>query len=194
MAGDASPTAGDAVPPAGARGRRVFFALWPDDALRREILARAPGRAVHGGRPVPAANLHLTLVFVGQADAAPLRCLETAARRVVFPPFDFRLRGLGMFPGPRVLWLGDVEPAETLAALAGDLAAALQEACGHPPETRPWCPHVTLARRVRHPVPPTPVEPLTWPVRRFWLVESVSTPQGPVYRPRIAYPAQGVDL
>lgn len=193
MAEDVSRPPGDAVPPAGAPGRRVFFALWPDDALRREILARAPGRAEHGGRPVPAANLHLTLVFVGRADAARIRCLDTAARRVVFSPFSFQLLGLGSFPGPGILWLGEAEPEAPLAALAGQLSEILAKDCNHRPETRPYRPHVTLARRVRRPPPPTPVAPLTWRVRRFCLVESLDTHDGPRYRPLAGYPAQGVE-
>ncbi|WP_200178331.1 RNA 2',3'-cyclic phosphodiesterase [Ectothiorhodospira mobilis] len=194
MAGDASRPPGDSAPSTGGRGRGVFFALWPDDALRREILARTPERGVHGGRPVPAANLHLTLVFVGRVDGTQLRCLETSARRVVFTPFSFQLRALGMFPGPRVLWLGAAEPAQPLARLAGALAGVLATDCGHRPETRPYRPHVTLARRLRHPVPPTPVAPVTWRVQRFCLVESVDTPAGPRYRPLAWYPAQGADL
>ena len=49
------------------RTARVFFALWPDAdarvalaALAREIAARTKGRAP------PAANLHMTLAFIGE--------------------------------------------------------------------------------------------------------------------------------
>lgn len=49
--------------------RRVFFSLWPEDALRGEIL-RGIGDFVSasGGRAVPAANLHVTLLFLGSVE------------------------------------------------------------------------------------------------------------------------------
>jgi len=55
--------------------RRLFFALWPDEATR-EQLAHITRKAVRGsgGRPIPVENLHSTLVFLGSVP-------EIASRR-----------------------------------------------------------------------------------------------------------------
>ena len=48
---------------------RLFFALWPDDALRRQIAAQAVAlNHAHegGGRLLPQDRLHLTLRFMGE--------------------------------------------------------------------------------------------------------------------------------
>src|SRR2546421_394268 len=46
--------------------RRLFFALWPSEALQ-SAFTHATRKAVRacGGRPVPAHNLHVTLAFLG---------------------------------------------------------------------------------------------------------------------------------
>ena len=56
---------------AGEAQRRLYFALWPDAALRATIARVAAGpAAVAGGRAVPAADLHVTLAFLGGVPAA----------------------------------------------------------------------------------------------------------------------------
>jgi 2'-5' RNA ligase len=44
-----------------------------------------------------------------------------------------------------------------------------------------FSPHLTVLREVRKPLPPTPFEPVLWPVREFVLVDSVSGTH-PAYR------------
>uniref|UniRef100_UPI002FDC87E7 2'-5' RNA ligase family protein n=1 Tax=Pelomicrobium sp. TaxID=2815319 RepID=UPI002FDC87E7 len=61
---------------------RLFFALWPDEALERRLV-RLVDRVVLacGGRGVPAGKLHLTLVFLGDVErerVAPLRALAAS--------------------------------------------------------------------------------------------------------------------
>ena len=98
---------------------------------------------------VPAANLHVTLKFLGQLDearvAAIADALGSAASRA--DPFDVDFRGLGAFPTtsrPRVVWAG-LEGGRALGALAGAVDAALA-ALGLPREPRPFAAHVTLGR------------------------------------------------
>jgi hypothetical protein len=64
-------------------GRRVFFALWPDDGLRTSLW-RATREAVRasGGQPMPAHNLHVTLVFLGSVADRRIPELEAIADRV----------------------------------------------------------------------------------------------------------------
>jgi len=68
-----------------------------------------------------------------------------AARHVRFP---VPAEGLGAFPdprAPRVLWIGLPEYGGELTRLASDVEAALV-AIGFAPESKPFHPHLTLAR------------------------------------------------
>jgi 2'-5' RNA ligase len=44
--------------------RRLFFALWPSDAVRARLAQEAQSHAGLG-RAIPVRNLHITLVFLG---------------------------------------------------------------------------------------------------------------------------------
>jgi 2'-5' RNA ligase len=98
---------------------------------------------------VAAANLHVTLKFLGQIEAARVDPIAEAIAAVVARTsvFELGVRGLGAFPSPgrpRVVWIG-LEPAAPLAALAGELDGALGT-LGIPRESRPFAAHVTLGR------------------------------------------------
>jgi len=151
--------------------RRLFFALWPDEEIRREIVARRERLGRVSRRQVPAHNLHLTLVFLGNLANERVTGLETLAEAVQAPPSSLTLDRFGWFPRPRVLWLGGEAPA-ALARLQAQLHRRVLES-GIRLDDRPFRPHVTLFRQViRRPELPGP-EPLIWPVRDFVLVESL---------------------
>ena len=62
---------------------RLFFALWPDSAVRAVLQASCQAVTVScGGRPVPPRNYHLTLAFLGQVDSADLAGIRAAAAQV----------------------------------------------------------------------------------------------------------------
>jgi 2'-5' RNA ligase len=148
---------------------RVFFALWPDDAVRAAI-SRATRAAVQagGGRPIAKDRLHLTVVFLGELTSAGL----DVARQV--PPiavggFELVLDAVGVWPESKILWLAPSAPPAALGELETRLWHALVEGGFHA-EHRTYRPHVTLARRSR------PVDAVTdavrWPVTELALVES----------------------
>jgi 2'-5' RNA ligase len=96
----------------------------------------------------PAENLHITTKFIGEWDRARLEELKRALAAVPCPaPFVIEVRGLGWFPNPhhpRVFWAA-IHAGGALAELAratDETVAAL----GVPRETRPYSPHLTLAR------------------------------------------------
>jgi 2'-5' RNA ligase len=131
---------------------RCFVAILLDDDARTAVAGevdrlRPLCRAVAW---VPAANLHVTLRFLGeQPDAAVdglVEGLEETAR--LTPPFTLGLHGVGAFPGlerPRILWVGVAAGALELRALQARVQAAL-EARGFGREPRPWHPHLTVGR------------------------------------------------
>lgn len=157
--------------------RRLFFALWPDDGARAALAAlgrRVAGES--GGRAVPAANLHLTLAFLGDVPPERADLLPAVASAVDGAAFDLVLDRLGAFPRAGVGWVGPSQVPAALTQLQSALATALLEA-GFGLEDRPFAPHLTLARRIVRAVDPVAVEPVAWRADRFALVESARGPE-----------------
>lgn len=167
--------------------RRLFFALWPDPAVRvrlREAQAAMPWR---GGRPVHVEDVHVTLVFLGMVDAARQACAERVAAAVHAERFVLRVDQQGYWPKPRVAWCAPGETPEALRRLVRRLTCVLGD-CGFAPERRPYRPHVTLFRHSRA-VPTSPLaEPFDWPATEFVLVESAPAGEGPRYRVLACWP------
>ncbi len=162
------------------RGRRLFFALWPDVRVRA-ALARVQRELVIHGKPVRAPNLHLTMMFLGQVDADTQQCVETAASNVRAEPIRFALDSSGHWRRARISWLApSVQPA-ALETLAHALHDALSE-CGFAAPTRDFKAHVTLARKVLRAPPEHAFAPIHWRANDFVLVESCSGEKAGQYR------------
>lgn len=161
--------------------RRLFVALVPS-AQERGALAAAAAELRHGGRAVPAENLHLTLAFLGTVDAAATRAAATALAGVRGPPFELAFSRVGHFPRPRVLWAAAPGAPAALYALQGAVARALGEA-GFEQEPRPFTPHVTVARNVaRWRGPEALPRAVAWRLDAVTLVASRTLPRGARYR------------
>ncbi len=157
--------------------RRLFFALWPDAGVRQQLAAAAR----HWTRyPVAAANLHMTLQFLGARTAAEMACCCEAAGQLQGEAFELQLDYLGGWTKPRVQWLGTSHIPPALLQLVEQLQAALLP-CGIAAAPRRYVPHVTLSRKEKNPRIQAGLTPVCWQVRDFVLAESVSTPQGVRY-------------
>jgi RNA 2',3'-cyclic 3'-phosphodiesterase len=173
--------------------RRLFFALWPDEEAR-SALAHATAEAVRhcGGRAVPAANLHMTLAFLGSVPQGRLPHLQRAARALgaVFAPdgpLSLTFDRLAHWPGPQILCA--IAGGETPAVPA--LATALREAlvaAGFSPDLKPFEVHVTVARKVARPPAAALMRPVAWCFESFALVDSRTERAGPIYSVVESYP------
>jgi 2'-5' RNA ligase len=134
---------------------RIFLALNFSVAVTRkvaeEVDRRKAAMADAGFRVawVPAANLHLTLRFLGSVGEEPVEGVVGACGRVAarHQPFEAKAIGVGAFPSagkPSVLWVG-VEPSPALTALQREIDAAMVE-LGFEKEERAYHPHVTVGR------------------------------------------------
>jgi len=100
-------------------------------------------------------NIHLSLKFLGDVDAAREPELRAALKRAAGTlseprPLTLQVTGLGVFPDyhrPRVLWAG-VTPDPALELLQHGVEQAFAP-LGFPTEARPFRPHVTLSRAAR---------------------------------------------
>jgi 2'-5' RNA ligase len=173
---------------------RLFVAL---PLLANRELLRWQEQLRQCGSPLkvtPAAQLHLTLKFVGDTTVAEADRWSQFLAELPMPvswPEQFILQGLGAFPRPQrpqVIWVG-VTPAEPLQELAARCEEFAQQQ-GRPPEQRRFQPHITLAR-----VRQAPTQKLSallqqlqsasagsWQPREVVLMQSRLTPRGPEYR------------
>lgn len=151
--------------------RRLFFALWPNADTRNEVARLADAIELHrAARRIPPEKLHVTLAFMGDTPPDRQACYEQAADALKGEPFTLILDHFGHFPKPRVFWMGPTEYPEVLGILVKKLVTAL-EACGFERESRPYRPHVTLARKVNR-RPSTETARVEWYCDTFCLVES----------------------
>jgi 2'-5' RNA ligase len=95
-------------------------------------------------------GLHLTLRFLGPTPVERVPELAAALAAVAgrVARFPVTISGAGAFPGPlhpRTLWLRIEVGADRLSELAADLGA-VAAADGAQLETRPFAPHLTIAR------------------------------------------------
>ena len=167
--------------PEGGPRQRLFFALWPEAAVRTRL--DQAGAALLGKRVkrVPAANLHLTLAFAGAVTATVRQCLQAAAVDIRCPAFELSIGHIGHWSRPRIYWAGPVHSPPPLWSLAGMLQTALGD-CGLQTETRPYQPHITLARKIQRAPDIQHIAPIDWSIRHFSLVESVTGPRAASYR------------
>ncbi len=101
---------------------------------------------------VPPENIHLTLKFLGDISVRNLRLIQEMLAReaALYPPFEFSAGTLGAFPNtrhPRVIWVG-VQAPQVLYNLQESIERVMAR-LGYPPDTRPFHPHLTLARMSR---------------------------------------------
>lgn len=171
---------------------RLFFAIWPPDAVRKTLWrSLAPMReALPSVRWVPPQRLHITLRFMGDVSAVCLPRLVRAAEALrQAAPFEIRLTGTGAFPRrgpPRVYWVG--VRSRPLPGLRASLDRALARE-GLDREDRIFRPHLTVGRTNRDrsatggpPRSETVATPdLAFTVAAIHLVRSELRPGGPRY-------------
>lgn len=154
--------------------RRLFFALSLPETTQQEIIRwRAERFAPEAGRPVAAANLHLTLAFLGDVSEQKAQALRTLAGRIRQPVFSLTLDDAGHWPRPGVVWLGCRRAPRGLLQLAELLRAqAARNGCYQ--TALPFHPHITLLRGATRPVAIPPAT-FSWQVdmTQFSLYESL---------------------
>jgi len=95
-------------------------------------------------------GIHLTLKFLGNVPTERIgsitEAMEKAARGI--SPFQLEIKGLGVFPNLRrvqVVWVGISGQVDRLSQLQQRIESNLAP-LGFAPESRPFTPHLTLAR------------------------------------------------
>jgi RNA 2',3'-cyclic 3'-phosphodiesterase len=130
---------------------RLFVALELPEAARSVLEAwRASAVSdVAGLRPVRAEDLHVTLCFLGSRPAGEISEIGAACGVAAGEPVIESAFGEPVWlprRRPRVLAVGLDDADGALARLQSTLSAALAAGGWYAPESRPFLPHVTVAR------------------------------------------------
>ena len=129
---------------------RLFVALDLPDQVRHsiaELIAKLQPKS-RAARWIKPENLHITLKFIGHVGNEKLSPIQSALSSIhAEQHVELHFRGMGFFPNehhPRAFWCG-IASSPNLADLATDIDRALVP-LGIEAETRPFTPHLTLAR------------------------------------------------
>lgn len=160
----------DSQTPSAQRTQRLFLALWPEDDVQQQLVTHAAQWTWPDGciRYLPE-DWHLTLHFIGPIQAGRVADIVALAS-VPFEPFTLTLDQPTLWPhGLAVLCMSQVSaPLQALYERLDDVLRRLDL----PVETRPYQPHVTLARRATAAILPGRLTPVVWRARRYALVVS----------------------
>jgi 2'-5' RNA ligase len=154
-------------------------------------------------------NLHLTLRFLGDTDAAQRAQIEAALASIAAaaPAFRLAVRKPGAFPSlrkPNIIWLDFGGDLDMLTPLQAQIETAAQ-AAGFAAEDRAFAPHLTIARAQKNAAPAllaragellraesaAPDALALFPVQHIHLIRSDLHPAGPVYRPLALFALAG---
>lgn len=177
---------------------RTFVAIPLPAAVKRflaEIQAGLESAGMAAAWPAPD-NFHLTLKFLGPVPLDILQGIQAATAELSgsYPDITLKAEGVGVFPhvrNSRVVWAGIQGRTRKLNRLVTDLDTALQSV-GIPGESRPFFPHITLAR-LKKPVSPARMTSLirrfeyeaspAFPVNHVVFYKSRLSPKGAVHTP-----------
>ena len=166
---------------------RLFFGLETDPATALALADWRDRELACDGRPVPVANFHITLAFVGElADSA----LETLCLAVDdwhggtgIAAGSLAIDQAGYWHKPGIFWVGPSQWPQPLDDLAGKLRR-LSSNAGARRDRKRFQPHITLFRGCRLP-PPAACQPpaLELAYHHFALFESRQGRSGVSYHP-----------
>jgi 2'-5' RNA ligase len=182
-----------------------LFAGIPLAAMASDRLASlrlrlsAPGDGLRWSAPE---QWHITLQFYGEVSEERATLLSHTLGEIVASPPEIVLDSLGSFPTKGILH-SVVELTPTLRDLQEKVVEASRQ-CGILPESRPFRPHITMARskgksgnaslrRLGTPALPSLGPELRWSAPEFLLYESVLRPQGAQYSVYSRFPLVEAD-
>jgi|APSaa5957512622_1039677.scaffolds.fasta_scaffold109850_2 RNA 2',3'-cyclic 3'-phosphodiesterase len=125
---------------------RLFTAVEMPETIRQELSSLEIGKSETLVPSTPE-QLHITLQFIGEVTESQSEELRERFLAIKFASFPQELKGVGAFESddrPGFLWTG-VSISSQLVALR-DAIGVEMEAVGMQLETRPYKPHITLAR------------------------------------------------
>jgi 2'-5' RNA ligase len=159
---------------------RLFLALWPDDNTRAKLEQLSQSIRSKDALLVPPHNYHVTLVFIGRVNEVTECQIKKRIARISSSTFTITFNRFNYWQRPKVICLTAQNPGQQIMVLAETLNSAIINV-GLPTDTRPYTPHITLAKHVSTFDEPV-CEPIAWKAKSFCLVESCPESDGVVYK------------
>lgn len=164
--------------------KRIFFAIKPDkrviSAISKQVHTLEKDIYHAPLNPVRIDNFHITLKFIGQANRETIKCLINKASTIKFEPLKLSLDCTGVFKRGRILWFSTQQKPTALQNLHQSVVDVCTS-CNIPSQQEKFIPHVTITRKFKLPYQATNFSPIQWFVNHFYLMESVSYPDGVRY-------------
>src|SRR3978361_1413667 len=126
--------------------KRLFVAIDLPEEVTAALVRLNPH--LPGARWLPAAQIHLTVSFLGNVGPIAEEALREKLAAIRFTPFFMPVVGLGTFPPkgkPNVIWAGVGSRHPQLYHVYKRVQEAALGA-GLQPDLRAWHPHITFAR------------------------------------------------
>lgn len=125
---------------------RLFLGIPMDPAVTAELARisarlRTPSDGLRWSAPE---SWHITLQFLGATTPEQYACLVSQLRLLRIAPVSIRLEGLGFFDRTGIFYAGVLTTLELLNLQLAVTTATSR--CGFVRESRPYHPHITLAR------------------------------------------------
>jgi RNA 2',3'-cyclic 3'-phosphodiesterase len=131
---------------------RCFIEIDTPEQIRQEIGALIDNLKIYDAdvKWIPAQNLHLTLMFLGNTPEILLPEIKDSLSAVVvsYKPFYIKIADTGVFPNrknPRICWIGMEEDTGILKTLQADVENSMKR-LGFKSEDRAFNPHLTIGR------------------------------------------------
>lgn len=174
---------------------RLFVALPVSESVAEGLRVICNG--LPGARWVPPENFHVTLRFIGEVDHDVAHDVHDALARIDAPELELAVDGLDWFGNrwkPSAV-TARIAKSDALTHLQKKVESAVVRA-GLKPESRKFCPHITLARCKQTSVDEVeryirerkPDGPNRFAVDHFVLYSSFLSSSGPIYEAEAEYP------
>lgn len=132
---------------------RLFFAITFPDRIKTALadISQQLQAQLPSGHWTRRENYHLTLVFLGEMTPTQANAAKAVLHTQAFTAFELNFGDFGRFrKGNRDIWWMGIAQSYELARLYDALFTALTQT-GFKLESRPYRPHLTLAREVKTP-------------------------------------------
>ena len=163
---------------------RVFFALWPDYTIQKQLAYFAKTLVpTCGERPVKTQHIHLTLAFLGNLAINRLPELQSAACNVTAQAFSLSIQKTYYWKHNRIIYAYAESFPTELFSLVDTLRNTISTA-GFTVDQRTYKPHITtFIRNVKRHTEIDFTQPIQWHARQWCLIQSKQTSKGVDYIP-----------